>query len=91
MLVVRERESCIELALSLSEGGQRGEVVSGEGDEQWLLKGSQGWASTIWLPAGLACLGEVSYEQVRYGQSVVWPDSEELCCCCFCFLFFFFK
>ena len=35
--------------------------------------------------AGLACLGEVSYEQVRYGQSVVWPDSEELCCCCFFF------
>ena len=28
--------------LAVSEGGQRGEVVSEEKDEQWLFKGSQG-------------------------------------------------
>ena len=32
--------------MSLSEGGQRGEVVSGEGDEQWLSKWSQGPGSS---------------------------------------------
>ena len=38
------------LFLAVFEGGQRGEVFSKEGDEQWLLKGSQGPDSgLVWV------------------------------------------
>ena len=63
------RHSIWFLFLAVFEGGQRGEVFSREGDEQWLLKGSQGLGldNLVANSAGLACMGEVPYEQVRYG------------------------